>query len=161
MDCYKWYKDNILVSTNVSYSENYYWNGYGGGSSQFNLRLEVRDALNTLISESKMITEFHSGGPLPSIGSEVPAPTEYTLMQNYPNPFNPITTISYNLPKTSKVRLTIYNTLGQVVKQYIDEIKPAGHHTKVWDGSNLASGVYIYRIQAGEFQQIKKMILLK
>jgi len=88
-------------------------------------------------------------------------PTDYQLQQNYPNPFNPATVISYQLPVTSDVRLTIYNMLGEVVATPLSENQPAGIHSIQFDGSQLSSGVYFYNLQAGEFNQVRKMLLVK
>jgi hypothetical protein len=87
-------------------------------------------------------------------------PKVYTLMQNYPNPFNPTTTIRYDLPKSANVSLKVYNILGQLVATLVDERKEAGHYQVRWN-ANVASGIYFYRLQAEEFVQTKKMILLK
>lgn len=87
-------------------------------------------------------------------------PTTYSLSQNYPNPFNPLTTIEFSLPVKSKFRLTIYNILGQQVEQFSDELD-AGYHKIEWDAGRYASGVYFYRLTAGEFSATKKMVLLK
>ena len=76
-------------------------------------------------------------------------PTTFDLYQNYPNPFNPTTTIGYQLPVESRVRLTIFNLLGQEVAILVDEECPAGFHTQIWDASGLPSGVYVYRLAAG------------
>lgn len=97
-------------------------------------------------------------------GSQIP--DEFTLFQNYPNPFNPETTIQYQLATAREVQLKIYNILGQAVRNLIKEQQPAGVHRMVWDGKNdngrqMPSGVYIYQIKAGDFEQSKKMILLK
>jgi hypothetical protein len=88
-------------------------------------------------------------------------PTQFVLYQNYPNPFNPVTHIRFWLPKASKVKLEIYNILGQRVKTILDERKPGGNYVVDFDGGKLSSGVYFYQIQAVEFQQVKKMLLLK
>jgi hypothetical protein len=88
-------------------------------------------------------------------------PKEYALDQNYPNPFNPSTMINYQLPKTSDVELSIYNLLGQKVVTLVSERMEAGYHQVEWDASGLSSGVYFYRITAGEFVQVKKMILVR
>ncbi|MDX9858558.1 MAG: T9SS type A sorting domain-containing protein [candidate division Zixibacteria bacterium] len=87
-------------------------------------------------------------------------PTTYSLSQNYPNPFNPNTTIEFSLPVKSEYRLTIYNILGQQVEQFSDELD-AGYHKIEWDAGRYASGVYFYRLTAGEFSATKKMVLLK
>jgi len=90
-------------------------------------------------------------------------PKDYALSQNYPNPFNAQTVIKYELPKTGKVLLKIYNTLGQEVRTLVDEEKQAGYHSINWDGRNdegsrVSSGIYIYRIQTGDFVKAKKML---
>jgi hypothetical protein len=93
-------------------------------------------------------------------------PTEYALEQNYPNPFNPSTNIAFALPKAGKVEVSVYNVLGQEVNTLVSEELAAGEHTIVWDGRNssgnaVSSGIYFYRIVAGDFSQTKKMLMLK
>ena len=79
----------------------------------------------------------------------------------YPNPFNPTTNIEFTIPKSEFVTLKIYNLLGQEVATLVSENLKAGSYKYQWDVSNLASGVYIYKIQAGNYQQTRKMIYLK
>jgi len=88
-------------------------------------------------------------------------PLGFSLRQNYPNPFNPATTIRYSLPQSSDVQLEVFNVLGQRVAMLVNEQKPAGWHDITFDASNLSSGIYIYRLQAGEFVETKKMVLVK
>ena len=88
-------------------------------------------------------------------------PSSYSLGLNYPNPFNPVTNISYSLPERAMVRLVVYNTLGQVVGVPEMGYRDAGIHTVAFDGSNLPSGVYVYRLTAGAFSDVKKMMLLR
>ncbi|MBL7067530.1 MAG: T9SS type A sorting domain-containing protein [Candidatus Marinimicrobia bacterium] len=88
-------------------------------------------------------------------------PTEYSLSQNYPNPFNPTTTISYQLPRSSFVKLTIYDISGRSIQTLIDEKKNAGYYTVEWNAKNVCSGVYFYRIEAGNFVAVKKGLLVK
>ena len=88
-------------------------------------------------------------------------PKEYSLTQNYPNPFNPTTSIRFGLPQDSNVKLVVYNTLGQKVVTLLDERMSVGYHQVVFNASLLNSGVYFYRIEAGSFTRINKMILLK
>ena len=87
-------------------------------------------------------------------------PTKFVLYQNYPNPFNPQTTIKFAVPKSEQVTLKIYDLLGREVWSYKD-FKTAGNYSVTFDGSNLASGVYFYRIEAGNFIESKKMVLVK
>ena len=86
---------------------------------------------------------------------------EYTLEQNYPNPFNPTTTIRYGLSHRSHVLITVYNTLGQKVTELVNGEIEAGSHEVKFDGSNLASGVYFYRLQAGSYTETKKLLLVR
>jgi len=88
-------------------------------------------------------------------------PDEYSLLQNYPNPFNPTTTIKYSIPEDALVELKIFDVLGKEVYVLKNEIQKTGSYSIVFDGSNLASGIYFYRIQAGDFIDTKKFILLK
>ena len=88
-------------------------------------------------------------------------PSEFVLEQNYPNPFNPSTTISFSLPEASEVQLSIFNILGQQVATLVNDVKNAGSYKVNWDASNLASGMYIYRLQAGSKVITNRMILMK
>jgi hypothetical protein len=90
-----------------------------------------------------------------------PRPAEYVLSQNYPNPFNPGTNIRYELPKTSHVGLTVYDLLGREVSVLVNDRREAGVHEVKFDGSGLASGVYFYRLRAGDFVATKRLHLLK
>ena len=85
----------------------------------------------------------------------------YFLSQNYPNPFNPVTSISYQLPEASAVTLTVFNVAGQEVALLVDGQVNAGYHTVQWDASDMASGIYFYRIRAGNFTDMKRMIVIK
>lgn len=88
-------------------------------------------------------------------------PSEYNLSQNYPNPFNPVTTINFSLPKEGHVKLTVYNAIGSIVTTLVDENKPAGYYSVRFNGSGLASGIYFYRLESGNFTADRKLILLK
>jgi hypothetical protein len=93
-------------------------------------------------------------------------PTKYALHQNYPNPFNPSTTIKYDLKAKTDVVLTIYNVLGQKVRTLVNTNQAAGYQNVVWDGLNefgeqVSTGVYIYRIEAGDFVKARKMVFMK
>ncbi len=88
-------------------------------------------------------------------------PASDILFQNYPNPFNPVTTIEYELSKGSNVRLDVYNILGEKVTELVNTFQKPGRYKVDWDAKNLASGIYFYSVEAGEFRDTKKLILLK
>ena len=97
---------------------------------------------------------------------EVLTSTEFILNNNYPNPFNPVTTISYKLSQAALVRMTIYDLLGRQVKTLINKTQDTGYKSVIWDATNdygkpVSAGVYLYQIQAGNFVQSRKMVLLK
>jgi len=96
------------------------------------------------------------GGPPPVATASTPV-----LNSNYPNPFNPVTQISFSLPAVCDVKLQVFNVMGQLVATLAEGSYEAGVHSVSWDGSNVASGVYLYRLQAADFVDAKKMILLK
>jgi hypothetical protein len=87
--------------------------------------------------------------------------TEYSLLQNYPNPFNNSTFIKYSIPKEGLVKINIYNIVGEEVAQLVNEVKQVGNYELTFSNNNLTSGVYFYRLQAGDYVETKKMILLK
>ncbi len=100
------------------------------------------------------------------IGSLKSIPEQFELGQNYPNPFNPTTTISFGLPSTDDVSLRIYNIRGQLVRELVNGVLDAGYHEVTWDGQDqhggkVASGIYFYRLESGDYSQSRKMIMLK
>jgi hypothetical protein len=88
-------------------------------------------------------------------------PYKFSLYQNFPNPFNPSTKIKYELPKTEKIKIEIFNMLGQKIKTLVNKTISVGLHEVEFNSGNLPSGVYLYRISAGEVQEVKKMVLLR
>jgi C1A family cysteine protease len=92
---------------------------------------------------------------------QVDLPKDFLLQSNYPNPFNPSTTIEFALPKSAFVTLKVYNLLGEEVATLVAEQRSAGIHKLNWDARGLASGVYLYRMEAGDFVQVKKLILMR
>jgi len=101
-----------------------------------------------------------------AVESEKLLPDRFILYQNHPNPFNPVTTIRYDLPEGNRVRLTVYDMLGHEVTNLINDFQDAGYHATTWNGrdrygNELATGVYIYQLKAGDFISTKKLILLK
>src|ERR1035437_5380448 len=88
-------------------------------------------------------------------------PVQFTLGQNFPNPFNPETKINYSIAKEGHVKLTVFNAIGNKVATIVNEYKPAGNYSIQFNGSNLASGIYLYRLESGNYSAAKKFILLK
>jgi flagellar hook assembly protein FlgD len=93
-------------------------------------------------------------------------PITYVLHQNYPNPFNPITTLSYDLPEDALVNITIYDMMGRQTRTLINNQQDAGYRSVQWNATNnigqpVSAGLYLYTIQAGDFRETRKMVLLK
>ncbi len=100
------------------------------------------------------------------LAREAPLPESFELSQNYPNPFNPTTTIKYFLPEVANVELTIVNIMGQTVRTLVSAMQAPGEHAVTWDGRDqsgvpVSSGIYLYRMNAGDFSQTRKMVLMK
>ena len=103
---------------------------------------------------------------LSGIDSDIHLPYILSLYPNYPNPFNPVTTLRYDLPENRLVNITIYDMLGREVKTLINQTQEAGFKSVIWNATNdfgkpVSAGIYLYQIQAGEFVQSRKMVLLK
>lgn len=135
-----------------------------GFSGTVSLAIQVSDPQNALASDTlEVIVNLVVGIDLLTNGN---IPREFAMQQNYPNPFNPVTTIKFQLPAAEDVKLSVYNILGQKVRTLVNERLDAGYYQVVWDGLNeqgvpLASGFYIFRIEAGDFRMVRKMTLLK
>ena len=95
------------------------------------------------------------------VKGEIGVPVEYSLAQNYPNPFNPATSIRYTVAGNVRTSLKVYNVLGQEVVTLVDEMKAPGAYTTEWDASEIASGVYFYRLTAGDYRATRRMVLMK
>ena len=129
-----------------------------------NMDISIQDITGKLIN-----TNIKAGGEItisnPNIdklkvfGQAVPV--KFALEQNFPNPFNAMTTIRFSIPKEVQVNLTVYNILSEKVKELKNEVMKPGSFEEEFDASTVASGVYFYRIKAGDFVQTKKMVLLK
>ncbi len=119
-------------------------------------------ASNKLHQGSRWYIDYLSFGPLSDIDDEqTGAPKAFYLYQNFPNPFNPSTKIRYSVPYSSKVVIKVFDVLGKEIETLVNEVKPAGTYELTWYAEELPSGVYFYRLKAGEFIETKKMILLK
>jgi len=123
--------------------------------------------VNDVPSVQSLSPDFQGGSV--ALESRTPAaslPTAFALSQNVPNPFNPSTIVAYALPKDAQVNLEVYNVLGQHVKTLVNEMQRAGNQSVTWDGTDnsgnsVASGVYFYKLRAGDFTDTKKMVMLK
>jgi len=135
-----------IVLENPSHALTFYYNDYSSG------RAEVK----TINPEIGVISASNAAS----------LPTAFGLSQNSPNPFNPTTTIGYALPQAGDVKISVYNVLGQNIKDLVDGYMEAGNHQVVWDGKDrsgdaVASGIYFYKISAQDYADTKKMVLLK
>jgi hypothetical protein len=110
---------------------------------------------------SYRVFRFKTDGVLTNSGENNSYANSFELSQNYPNPFNPVTKINYTIAKAVDVNIAVYNMLGQEVKTLVNRFMPAGQYSVNFDGSGLSSGVYYYRINAGDFNSVKKMTLIK
>ena len=130
-----------------------------GASFEFYLGAAVgatQDDVLNLLTEAQ--TKYNS--TFTSV-EDVEVPTSYQLSQNYPNPFNPTTKINFSIPESGLVNLRVYNTLGQVVANLISEEMSVGEYTVEFNGSNLSSGIYFVELSAGQFNDVKKITLMK
>ena len=133
--------------------------GYLQENTTYNWTMSVTDHIDTVACPD---TFSFTTPPATNIEDNLdPIPLTYSLKQNYPNPFNPNTTIEFDLPKTSQVSLKIYNILGEEVAILVSDRMSAGSYKFKWGASNLASGVYIYRLETAEYTKTKMMMLMK
>ncbi len=142
--------DNIVINVGGVNEENNTITGFGSILLQTPLQFNHLAGELIVKLDPTSVNEYYVG-----------IPNDFTILQNYPNPFNPSTFIHFTLPKSEFVTLKIYNILGEEVASLVNDKLRAGNHTYPFDGGDLASGVYMYRIEAGEFQDVKKMILLR
>ena len=128
--------------------------GTGGASPYFNGLIDD-------IVIRNYVPDGYADSVYTDINEPVDLPQQVTLGENYPNPFNPTTQIEFSLPRASDVQLTVYDLLGRRVAIMVDGKRQAGQHSVTFDASNLSSGVYIYRLKAGEYRESRKMLLVK
>ncbi|MBP9582503.1 MAG: T9SS type A sorting domain-containing protein [Ignavibacterium sp.] len=153
-------KNNVSKYDNPSYlvdcsgieSGNYYLRLFTSVNEDVNLFVSDIQRDDVVLEKSNLLVRNFKGEGIPTV---------YDLAQNFPNPFNPSTTIRYQIPQDGIVTLKIYDILGSEVATLVNEQKAAGKYEINFNASNFASGVYIYKIQAGSFNSSKKLMLLK
>jgi photosystem II stability/assembly factor-like uncharacterized protein len=139
------------------------WTTQPAGTTRFLYGVSFTDVnRGTAVGDHGTILRTTTGGVTWAGVTRGPdGPHEFTVSQNYPNPFNPATTIRYGLPHRTRVALAVFNTLGQQIATLVNESQEAGYHEVKFDASRLASGVYFYRIEAGDFVKTKRLLLLR
>ena len=103
----------------------------------------------------------YSLDPLLAVPLSNEVPEQFVLSQNYPNPFNPSTAIKFDIPKSSPVKLSVFDVTGREIEVLVNENLSAGSYSVSWDAGKVSSGIYFYRLTAGDFVQTKKMMLIK
>ncbi len=157
---YQWYRSGEVLQNSERLS---------GADSD---TLRISDIQFADAGEYRLIVSNGAGGdtsdvavvavtPVSSVRYQSGIPDVFALHQNYPNPFNPSTQIRFDIPQEANVRLELFNILGQRVAVLVDEHRPAGYYTEHFDAGHLASGIYFYRIQAGDFVEVRKLMLLR
>lgn len=166
-----------ITTNGITFDENGNLFGVTGSTTQINnlISINTTTGVGTLIGATglKHLTDiaYLAVKPTSVETDKTTLPSQFSLRQNYPNPFNPLTTIEFALPVSAKVKLKVYNLLGQTVKVIFDGVKDAGYHKLNWNsedasGKSVSSGIYFYELSAAgfdgrEFNQMKKMILMK
>jgi len=152
-----------IITNGMSYND--WWNTNNVNDGYHDIYVDLCDQSNNCVRETITVrvwntTDVEEKEDLAGV------PDRFSLSQNYPNPFNPDTRIDYSIPGDAKVKLCIYNVMGQTVKTLVDETKTLGYYHVIWDGRDdrgeeVASGIYLCRLEADDFKEVKKMILLK
>ncbi|MBK6766458.1 MAG: T9SS type A sorting domain-containing protein [bacterium] len=130
------------------------------GAGEGTIKFWLSSLSDNIDAAELLIPTPDDGGDKPALGHAI-VPLNYELGANYPNPFNPLTQIQIGLPEAQNVKLTVYDIMGREVARLADGYFTAGYHTVSFDGTNLASGVYLYRVEAGNFVASRKMVLMK
>lgn len=160
---------DVLIDASTNYAEFIDYDTYAqcdNGTPEENYRLRYKVRAVDIYEDTSVYSDFaaistyylNRGG---EGGDGIHSNISFQLSQNYPNPFNPVTNIQFDLPKEGLVTLKVYDVLGREVKNIVNEFKPAGSYIVSFDGSELSSGIYFYRLEAGDFIQVKRMILIR
>jgi len=149
--------DNIIGTPSTWTEYSYDLTSYAGDSIY--IAVQSINSGHYLWLDDFILTVIDTSGSLSIVENHLP--NNFSLKQNYPNPFNPLTTIEYNIPQNNFVKITIYNLRGEKTKTLVNKNKIAGNYSVVFDGSNFSSGIYFYRIEAGNYSNTKKLVLMK
>ena len=148
--------NNHGKSVVVDQDENIYLTGYAGRNASFGDHVHPGFGSASIFLAKMRVADRET-----SAETLLELPSGYKLHQNYPNPFNPVTNIGYSLPDSGPVSLVLYNTLGQQVARLVDGSAEAGYHEVHFDAADLSSGIYIYRLEAGDFRANRKLLIIK
>lgn len=153
---------SLPAASNVWQQKIYDLSAYNGQRVYVAFRYYMITTVDGIMAnvDSVMVRNL-SGPPVAIHNNNSNVPSKFDLKQNYPNPFNPSTTISYDLPKDEFVNITVFNSIGQEVAVLVNESRKAGTYEVKFDASGLPSGIYLYRINAGQFTKSVKMSLIK
>jgi len=151
-----------VYSTFAPYGGDYYYLAKNFGMFYLSREFEIVVITNELKGAVIKGIVYGDTASVVGITDKYPAKIDqYILSQNYPNPFNPTTTINYSLPKAGNVKRTVYHAIGSKVTTIINEYKQPGNYSVQFNATNLASGIYLYRLESGNYNTTKKFILLK
>ena len=152
------YDDSVMAIDTTMYKSSFTLQFPIGTTGTHSVKASVTDGINIVETKWNVTVEdYITAVEL----KKMKIPTEYMLEQNYPNPFNSSTTICYQLPKPGRVNISIYNVAGQLIKTLVNENKNAGYFSVNWQASGVGTGLYYYRIDAGDFSAVKKVMVMK
>lgn len=154
------YHGTLSTWTQQTFDISRYANGSANMKVRFRLTSDAGVQADGWYVDDIVITKY-CVGLITATGGNSEIPNRFALLQNYPNPFNPETLIKYEIAEKTNVKLTVYDVLGRTALTLVNEVKAPGSYGVKFDGSNLASGLYFYRLDAGNFSEVKKMILIK
>jgi hypothetical protein len=145
--------EKVFLAVNTSHTQSAWFNGHFHGTVRVTKYMAPREVFFAYQSD-------YQKNFIPFVVSDI-LPLKYSVKQNYPNPFNPTTAIKFGLPETGKVKIIVYNSKGQEVRVLANQSYNAGYHEVTFDASDLPSGIYFYRMNAGDYTAVRKMLLVK
>ena len=161
---YSWFAvgANGRIFKSTDNGANFYSVTSGVNTSLYEVECVSKDTIYVCGQNGTILRSYNGGGNFTSVqNTNNQLPSEFSLEQNYPNPFNPSTKVNFSVPEQSHVKITVYDALGKSVKILVDEQMSEGNYSVSLDAQNLPGGVYFYRMEANEFTQTRKMVLVK